>query len=610
MRRIRTTNVRASFLMLLTCLLGSCTELTYDEVTPGPCEVGLCVGGAETRTEMLSDGLSAMWSPDDELAVWARSSSGSYIFSNKIFGNYGSGGASGYFTSTLDSPMPEGDYTYFCCYPLPASINGTNARFVIPDVQDGKVTGGADVMVATPVRHGALKPAPEQEDNSGMSLVMNRMMHQFRFYVPETDTKLGSEQIEKIQLSFPTNVVGEISMDISNPAQSPSMVDGTSQVTLQLAEPLSISDDPDAPQYACVAFLPTSYEMGSTGTYLLSLKAYSDDKFLSFDPIDMTGRNFSSGHSTPVKLKIKSVEDYGRIRFTVSSNNIGENAQSVTLTLPDGYAWPGTTSRTYKYNPGHEFTTGESFDVTFEDMELYRSLSGKQVTVTFDTEHVATSQTVTLPNMSSTHLAQISAGLPYLLYEDFSGVESFSSTDEYTSGSNATVNKTYSFLNGWTGGRIGGSAGKSIRIAPRRETSARYHARVDSAPIIALKKSANLNVTFDYGANNEYSEIKIFGYVVASGDLGQTFSVGYVTSTEAYKGGDDDGVFESANSRFIKDYSGSYTNIPYTDETFKLSNVPAGTVRISWRSETESDSNLHNTTCWLYIDNVKVQIAK
>lgn len=607
MRRIRTTSVRASLLLILSCLFSSCTDLFQDEMMDVPCEVGFYAGGVETRTEMLSDGLSAVWAPGDEIAVWARSSSGVYVLSNQVFKTYGLDGSLGYFTSTLNSPMPSGNYTYFCCYPVPTSISGTTARFTIPSVQDGKVTGGADIMIADPVSHGALTPVPDPEDHSGMSLEMNRMLHQFRFYVPDTDTKLGTAKIERIQLSFPTDVVGDINLNILNPSQGPNLISGGSDVTLKLAEPISVSESDDM-QYACVAFLPTSYEKGSSGTYLLSLKAYTDNKFVSFAPIDMTGRNFRAGHSTPVKLKVKNIEDYGRIRFTVSSNNIGENAKSVTLTLPDGYAWPDTGTKTYTYNPGREFSTGESFEVIFEDMDLYRSLSGKTVGVSFDTEHVTTNQSVTLPNMSSTHLAQISAGLPYLLYEDFSGVGSFNSGDLYKT-SNAGDKSAKSFLNGWTGGRIGAEAGKAIRIAPRRETSARYHARVDSAPIISLKKSANLAVTFDYGADNEYSENKVFGYVIASGDFGQTFKVGYVTSTKAYSSGATDGVYESGNSYYIKEYSGSYTNIPYT-ETYTLSNVPTGLVRISWRSEVENDAGLHNTTCWLYIDNVKVQIAK
>lgn len=568
-----------------------------------PCEVGFYAGGAETRTEMLSDGLSAVWAPGDEIAVWARSSSGAYVLSNQTFKTYGIDGGLGYFTSTLNSPMPSGSYTYFCCYPVPTSISGTTARFTIPSVQDGKVTGGADIMIADPVSHGALTPVPDPEDHSGMSMSMNRMLHQFRFYVPETDTKLGSSSIERIQLSFPTDVVGDINLNVLNPSQGPNLISGGSDITLMLAEPISVSDSDDI-QYACVAFLPTSYEKGTSGTYLLSLKAYTDSKFVSFDPIDMTGRNFRAGHSTPVKLKVKSIEDYGRIRFTVSSNNIGENANSVTLTLPDGYAWPDTGTKTYTYNPGREFTTGESFEVIFEDMDLYRSLSGKTVGVSFDTEHVTTNQTVTLPNMGSTHIAQISAGLPYLLYEDFSGVESFNSGDKYST-SNIGDKSAKSFLNGWTGGRIGAEAGKCIRIACRRETSNDYHARVDSAPIIQLKKSARISVMFDYGMNNQYGGISL----ITNPDVGQTFFVGYVTNTKGYSSASTDGVFEAGNSQYVFEKSGSYDSTPNT-ETYYLNNVPTGTVRITWRTEVQHQAGMNNTTCWLYIDNVKVQIAK
>ncbi|MBR2857507.1 MAG: hypothetical protein IKB85_08800 [Bacteroidales bacterium] len=603
MRRIRTTSVRASLLLILSCLFSSCTDLFQDEMMDVPCEVGFYAGGAETRTEMLSDGLSAVWVPGDEIAVWARSSSGAYVLSNQVFKTYGLDGGLGYFTSTLNSPMPSGSYTYFCCYPVPTSISGTTARFTIPSVQDGKVTGGADIMIADPVSHGALTPVPDPEDHSGMSMSMNRMLHQFRFYVPETDTKLGSSKIERIQLSFPTDVVGDINLNVLNPSQGPNLISGGSDITLMLAEPISVSDSDDI-QYACVAFLPTSYEKGTSGTYLLSLKAYTDSKFVSFDPIDMTGRNFRAGHSTPVKLKVKSIEDYGRIRFTVSSNNIGENANSVTLTLPDGYAWPDTGTKTYTYNPGREFTTGESFEVIFEDMDLFRSLSGKTVGVSFDTEHVTTNQTVTLPNMGSTHLAQISAGLPYLLYEDFSGVESFNSGDKYAT-SNIGDKSAKSFLNGWTGGRIGAEAGKCIRIACRRETSNDYHARVDSAPIIQLKKSARISVMFDYGMNNQYGGISL----ITNPDVGQTFFVGYVTNTKGYSSASTDGVFEAGNSQYVFEKSGSYDSTPNT-ETYYLNNVPTGTVRITWRTEVQHQAGMNNTTCWLYIDNVKVQIAK
>ena len=154
---------------------------------PREVEVGFYAGGVQTRTEMLQNGLSAAWKEGDQLAVWAADANGSYVLSNQIFGTYGIDGQRGFFTSVLGSAMPQGTYTYYCCYPTPTSVSGTSVTFNLPSVQDGKVSGGSDIMVATPVVHGALTAVPEPEDHSGMSMQMNRMMHQFRFFIPQDD---------------------------------------------------------------------------------------------------------------------------------------------------------------------------------------------------------------------------------------------------------------------------------------------------------------------------------------------------------------------------------------------------------------------------------------
>ncbi len=127
---------------------------------------------------------------------------------------------------------------------------------------------------------------------------------------------------------------------------------------------------------------------------------------------------------------------------------------------------------------------------------------------------------------------------------------------------------------------------------------------MDSAPIIALKKSADIKVIYDYGANNQYSKL-----IVSDGNVGQNISVGYVTSTTAYASNKTDGTFTDENKFYIKEYSGSYTSLPNNNEHI-IKSVPTGTVRISWRAEIEHKSGAHNCTCWFYIDNVKVQISK
>ena len=190
------------------------------------------------------------------------------------------------------------------------------------------------------------------------------------------------------------------------------------------------------------SIFPTSFDASDS----FSIKVYSTTKIGTTEPISLGGRTFAGGHSTPVRILLSDVRDYARIRFTVSANNLGENADAVRLAAPEGCVW-GDGSTIYEYRPGHEITTGETFNIVFEDTDAYRAFSGKDVTVTFDTEHVDASQTVRMPDMSSSLIAEISASIPYLLYEDFSGVESFNSGDKYST-SNMGSKSPKAFLDG------------------------------------------------------------------------------------------------------------------------------------------------------------------
>ena len=598
MRRISVKNVLVPLSLMVLTLLASCQEEIPQGIAvsqPKTVEVGFYAGGHSTRTEMLPNGLTAEWSDGDQVAMWALNSSNVYTLNQQVFTTYAVNESKGFFTTTLSSAMPSDDYTYYCCYPVPNSISGTTAGFYLSAYQDGKVSGGADIMIATPVQHGPLAPLPEVLDHSGLALEMNRMLHQFRFWIPADQDIIPSSPIQRILLTFPTQVVGEVVADISDPSSSAKLKMGYSRLDIDLADPISAQKQ----NYACVSIVPTKFNEGDK----LQITAYTADKLLLFEPVDLCARNCQAGHSTPVKLKIKQETDIGRFRFRISENNLGENPTSVTLTAPAGCVWGDTGSNVFTYSPGREIKVGETFEILFENISDYWELSRQKITVSFDSEHVTTSETITLPDMSSLSSVEVSGAVPYLLYEDFSTVSSFSSHDEYKT-SSAGSKDAYSFLNGWTGGRIGASAGKCIRIACRRETSVDYHARVDSAPIISLKKSAKIAVTFDYGMNNRFG-----GIYITPPDMGQTFFVGYVTGTGGYKSGSTSGTFESVNKRYIFEKSGSYDSTPNTD-TYYLNNVPTGNVRISWRTEIEHRDGANNTTCWLYIDNVKVQIAK
>ena len=577
------------------CLAVSCSKT---EIFPAASSKGVTVAFAmdekeSTKSHIQADGLSSEWENGDRLRVWAMNSAGEYILDACPFVVYGVSADKAIFTATLAEAMPTGRYSYFACSPEPKSLLGTTATFEIPSVQDGKVSSGADILVAEPTLADALLPVENLSDYTRLGLKMNHLLHHFRFFLAESDNPFGNEKIERMVLEFSEPVTGTITTDITSPISSTSFSGISSSIELKLKEPLAASATDFS--YACVSLRPGAFSSDAT----LVIKTYTASKYGISDPISLAGRSFKAGHSTPVRITASTVADLGTVRFSLPFNNIGEDINSVTLKAPSGCTW-GNGSDSYVYAPGRKFTAGESFEIVFTEITDYRALSGKTVSVIFDTDHVTYTKDIVMPLMTSGSLAEISAGLPYLLEEDFSTVEKdFHSNDEYKTGSTGSKS-AYSFLDGWSGGRIGASAGQCVRLACRRETSARYHSRLDSAPIIALKNPADLEVCFDYGANNKAGGL-------FPKDAGQTLYVGYVTSDTEYSSGDTDGVFDSANNLFVKEFTGSYNATP-NPASYVLPEVPAGLVRITWRTEAEDFAGANNNTVWLYIDNVKVRI--
>lgn len=558
-------------------------------------EVGFAVGGS-TKTISGPDALTTMWQAGDEMSLWALGESG-YVLQNQNFRAFAVDGSRAFFSATLAQPMPEGDYSYYACYPVPESVSGTVASFVIPSVQDGKASGGSDIMLAVPARAAGLKAiGADAIDHSELGLELQHLLHRLRFYTDGTG--LGGEQIQKLEISFPAAVAGGYQMDVTG-ADSPVLTGTGRTVTVELDEPLAFSD-PSQRSYAVVSIAPVSFGPSD----VMTVRMFTASK-LATATIPLQGRTFAAGRSTPVKLIPDAVHDFCRLGVRVLTNNLGEPVQSITFTAPAGCRWSDNGSETFVYTVDGGIDAGHSFELGFEDVDAFRSLSGQTVTVTYDSEHVRISEQIRIGDLSSRFAADMDLNVPYLLFEDFSTVGSFSSSDAYGT-ANAGSKDAYSFLDGWTGGRVGAEAGHSIRIACRRETSANYPARVDSAPIRGiLKKPADLSVEFDYGADNKFGGVPI----IADGNVGQTCHIGYVTDRNARKSGDTSGNYESANSFYVKEYTGSYTSLPNNAE-YVIHSAPAGDVlRISWRTDIESQAGTTNTTCWLYLDNVKVKIS-
>lgn len=638
MRRIWTKVVLAVLAFAALIICPSCQSEFQDvtDMNDGPLTVGFHVGdGSQTRTQMMPNGLSAEWEAGDELALWARNSSGSYMLSNQIFKTYGLDGQRGFFTSELSSAMPEGTYTYMCCYPVPESVTGTKATFVIPAQQDGKVSGGADIMIADPVQYGALAPAPEPEDHSGMSMSMTRMLHQFRFLIPSSDTKMNGAAIERIKLIFPRQVVGKVQFDIADPSQGSSLTDGGNVIELKLKEPLTVAEQ----NLACVSFNPTAFQSGES----LQIKAYTSDKIVVVEPVDLRARNVLAGHSTPVKLFVTDVADYPyNLIFKVAANNLGENPDFITLTAPEGCVWVENGSNVYTYSPGREITVGEEIAFRFEDEAQYRAFSGKSIEVTYDSQHAILHQTVTVPNISSANSANVSLTVPYLFYEDFSGIPSFS--DGYDNDKVGQASDLYkgikelsqytSAMAEWYAARVGVQGGTAARICCRYENvlgiGAYYKGRLYTPFLSNIKEGADadISVSFRYGGDRkemrswdipfnypEKSPLMYFGVntqeVVTNPDQTEGDVIDQVTGMIAGSGFSSNLVTSlspvSIRAEAVP-MGGSYTSFAGI-KTVTVKGVD-NRMRLAWIVSTDCTSGSINANYWLYLDDIKVQIAK
>lgn len=591
-------------LLLLSCQK---EEVCVLQMTDIPVQVAFYASGdgscdVTTRTSVDHDGVSVGWTGSDRVAVWAKDGSGSYVLDGQVFSLYGFDGGRAVFTSELSSAMPDGNYDYVVCYPVPESVSGTVASFTLHSVQDGRASGGDDIMVSEHLRHTALKPLPETADGSGASVRMKHLIHLVKFYLPGGSGGLNGESIEKIVVTMPGNAVGRVTKDLADADDGGQLSSGGTTVEMVLAEPLRESDA-SGRIYSCAAVFPDSYAAGEK----MKLKVYSAHYVGEVDDIPLQGRSLQAGHATPVAIKIRNVRPYYTLSFRLGTNNLGENPQSIRLSAPSGCAFGDGNGNEFTYAPGGDITPGEVITFKYESADAMRNMGGRTVSLTYESEHAVVSQAISLPDLSGYTSYSADMVVPYLLYEDFASVASFSSNDEYKTSSTGDKDACAPFLGGWTGGRIGADAGHCIRIAARRESGmfveARYPARVDSRPLARIKSPVDVEVSFSYGTNNDYLN--------AGSDLGQDIYIGYVTSDEAYSSSDTDGVFESQNSISTSEKSGSYTDTPYT-ASFTITNVPAGEKnRITWRNQVKSYSQFAgNTTCWFYLDNVKVKVKK
>lgn len=577
-------------------------------------EVGFYAGNNLTRTHITDNGLSSAWDADDKVSLWAVNQEGRYHLSNRQFTLHAAGDGIAYFTTVLDEPMAEDMYTYYLACPSPVSTEGTMASFSLPSVQDGKGGHGADILIGTPTQSRQLDVLPEIEDHSTLKMGLNHVLHHFRFYIPEDDSDFGDDAIEKLVVSFSRPVVGTVTADITDPAAPLALSQSSQSITLVLDEPVSKSSV-DSKQYAIAAVVPFAAENAES----MSVKAYCRERIVQSLPIQLGGRTFLAGHSTPVKIRAASVVPYYRICFMVARNNLGENPLKITFTAPSGCTF-GNGSNVYEYEHADGIQIGEMIEFSYEDEAQFRAFSGKTVSVMYESQNAIVSQQIVMPSMAQGQEASVSLTVPYLLFEDFSSVGAYSSNDTYTGGLNSGSKGGVEFLPGWNGARFGAQAGTSVRLASRRETSADYPARIDTAPLSGIKSGHRVSVKIVFNYGNDRRE----GGLGSAPKCNQNIYIGTTTNQGAISSGNSvyssnpvdwitggQASFQDIDGEFSTYFTStrvgdSYTSIP--EEYTEIKADVGNSTRITFLLVHTHAAGTTNGTYWTYLDNIRIQI--
>ena len=591
------------FLILttLSLLLVSCEQIDSPVVPEGKVRVTIKSGSDMSRTSVAANGLSTTWRSEDQIAVWASNGSNNVLNAHpfKVYysiGNYAE------FTADIN-PMGEGEFSYYSTHPVPASVSGTTATFPLESVQQGSFDGTNDILVAYPSTGKAL----ENED-AEVSLKYKHKMHTLRMFVPDNVEGMG-EPIRRIDITFPTEVVGDVSVDYTSATAPATLSNGSKIVSIEIPEGLSPSSD-DNRQYAYAIVFPATMNENDQITF-----AVRTDNFHSAQTF--AARTLSEGGSTPVRLTC--TPDLSSIlRFSIKDNFLGEDPIKITIK---------TQNAEYVVDPATTFYKDGHYDLDVTDMA---NMAGQQITVIYESEHAIVSQTLNLPNYSAGQIADVELTVPYLFFEDFSQIGSF--TDDHddaptgfdfdgdTYNNVKTLDSEDSHLAGWSGGHIGGKAGQSIRIMCRYEAgmsaNAYYKGRVDTRAIGCIKSTAKIRITFDYATAYAY-------YFTSGGSLNTPIKMymGYTTtagavkpdsrSTDTSKTAPTNLSNKLIDGESLSENSGDWEYGFKTHSAVILNSATANT-RLSWvvSSDIKAKWLGGNGNFWIYIDNIKVSIEK
>lgn len=543
----------------------------------------------DTRAVLSDDMRTVRWTDNDKVVLWASNPSGSNGIGGEQF-EYCTQTAANTARFTGNIKVTDDEYRCVAVYPVPARTEGRRVTYTLPDKQDGTYRSELDIMSSDP-SSGKLV---ESTGSEGVHLMMHHLCHALQIRIPEGRNRWG-KPVTRLLVEFPREVAGDISFEVSEEsgAGSITLTNGKRAIELDLSEaPFDASADA-SPRYLWV-FITAGAINGD-----ISFTPLFEDGYCAETLSATVDREFRGGRVTPINLTISEKEQpVTWIDFTVDYTQLGEAVNTLTVTAPENARFRGDMQ-----SASVHIGSDGKFSVGYYAKFYPDAFKGAKVDLVYDSTHAIVTGTATLPASPVTDGRNaMTVTAPYLFFEDFSGIGDLSSNDQYAT-SLAGDKDAISFLDGWTGARFGAQAGTSIRIACRRETSAGYAARVDSAPIRNLKTgvSVKIRVLFDYGANQQA------GGIGANSNLGQTVYMGYVEQDTAFSSSTTTGNF--VTNFYIKEYDGTWDNLPHKDGTYEF-NGCRNITRLTWRTVRENKAGMNNNTFWFYLDNIRVSIAE
>lgn len=570
-------------------------------------EVGFVMPMEATRTAIGPDGMSTRWAEGDKLSVWALNSEGNYTFENTQFTMryFSPEYDKAYFVSNI-SEMAEGDYTYFLSYPKPNSINGTQVTYSVSSVQSGAYDGKYDIMIAEPAKASALSATHSVELNT----IMRHQMHAVKITVPEGRNLYG-ERFYRLEITFPNDVVGDITLDITDPNAEPVYSNTSNVVVLESAEGF------DAGSEIWAFVLPGTVE-GEVNYFVKGEVRKSNPASYSIS------KEFVKGHVTPIRMAIPEIYPYyTAAEFTIANNFLGEEYNTVTILAADG-----TSLGTFDRSENGKYLVYAESD-TF-DVDVFDNTTWKLV---FDSDNAIVAAEVPMGDMTDFSEHFYTTDVPYILFENF---ENVSESESYGNNSYASEDRDQPGVsldgamptNGWNAARYWLKPG-AMRLNARYQCvkiiiafASTHYGRMDT-PLLwngsyGIKPGKDVKIKLQFDAalhehDSSSSTVTSSGIAVATHNNANNPIDGIPTGTKGLSSTYDTTLEDFGTTLFSKSMSSTVGDNAFgqTFPTYSTEFTVTSESRICFYPTLScEDSGISNAEINVYLDNIKVQIAK